>query len=130
MSTPTGASAVPFSIGVDDPEMLPEREFPGEILTGEPTMTIAEIWESADKSQWRGIWQVEPGSFTWTFPGDEFFVVTSGRATVERANGAPIELIAGSVAIFKPGDVTTWTVHETLRKALHIGGLPSTESLS
>lgn len=129
MSEAIGRSAVPFSVQVDDITMVPEPEFPGEVLAGNPIMTIAEIWESEDRSQWRGIWQVEPGTFTWTFPGDEFFVVTSGHATVERANGAPLELVTGSVAIFHPGDVTTWTVHKTLRKALHIGGLPAVTAL-
>lgn len=128
MSKPIGISAIPFSIEINDIEMVPELEFPGEVLAGDPQMTIAEIWESPDRSQWRGVWQVEPGTFTWTFPGDEFFVVTSGHATVERANGAPLELVAGSVAIFNPGDVTTWTVHSTLRKALHIGALPPAAS--
>ncbi|WGD37614.1 cupin domain-containing protein [Lysinibacter sp. HNR] len=126
MSISSGINDVPFSVGVDSVVLEPELTFPGEVLEGDPRMTIGEIWESADRTQWRGIWQVEPGKFTWTFPGDEFFVVTSGHATVERENGEPLELVAGMVAIFNPGDVTTWTVHETLRKALHLGGLPET----
>lgn len=125
MSTHTGVHAVPFSVEANEVVLEPELTFPGEVLAGDPKMTIAEIWESPDRTQWRGIWQVEPGTFTWTFPGDEFFVVISGRATIERANGEALELVPGSVAIFNPGDVTTWTVHETLRKALHIGGLPA-----
>lgn len=124
MNEKPGVLTPPLSVDVDAVALEPELAFPGKVLEGDPKMSIAEIWATADGAQWRGIWQVEPGKFTWTFPGDEFFVVTSGRATVEHANGAPLELMAGSVAIFNAGDFTTWTVHETLRKALHLGNLP------
>jgi uncharacterized cupin superfamily protein len=45
------------------------------------------------------------------------FVVLSGEATVDFADGTPsLELRAGSIGRLAAGARTTWTVRETLRK--------------
>lgn len=51
---------------------------------------------------------------------NELFVVVSGRATVEVEGGGTLEVGPGSACVLREGDRTTWTVHETLRKAYHI----------
>jgi uncharacterized cupin superfamily protein len=77
------------------------------------------LWESADGKQVRGIWQITPGVVTDT-EANELFVVVSGRATIEVEGGDVIEVGPGDAAVLREGDRTTWTVHETLRKAYHI----------
>src|SRR5258708_18799927 len=99
--------------------------FPAQSSRANRPMTVQVVWTSPDKDQLRGIWEVLPGKFTWFFDVDEFFVVVSGRATVELIDGRTLELVPGSVAIFKQGDQTTWTVHEALRKGYHMSGLNS-----
>jgi len=114
---------VPLAVEIVGADLVPDLVFPGEVLAGDPAMAVQIIWESPDQDQLRGIWEVHPGQFTWRFDVDEFFVVVSGRATVETAGAPTLELVPGSVVIFKPGDRTTWTVHETLRKGYHMAGL-------
>jgi len=114
---------VPLAVEISGADLAPDPNFPGEVLAGDPVMTGRQIWASPDQDQLRGIWEVRPGRFTWRFDVDEFFVVVSGRATVETAGAPTLELVPGSVVIFKPGDRTTWTVHETLRKGYHMAGL-------
>jgi len=116
---------VPLAVEIVGADLVPDLEFPGEVLAGDPAMAVQTIWESPDKDQLRGIWEVRPGQFTWRFDVDEFFVVVSGAATVETVGAETLHLVPGSVAIFKPGDRTTWTVHETLRKGYHMAGLNS-----
>ncbi|RKT04093.1 hypothetical protein BX286_2037 [Streptomyces sp. 3211.6] len=117
-------SAAPASFAVSvtdvpDGELEAEDLDPAQIVSGAPVVTGKVLWESEDGSQIRGIWQITPGVVTDT-EADELFVVVSGRATVEVEGGATLELGPGSACVLRKGDRTTWTVHETLRKAYHI----------
>lgn len=63
-----------------------------------------------------GIWEMSAGSMR-DVEADEFFVVISGNATVEFADGTPtLHLRAGSVARLAEGTHTLWTVTAALRK--------------
>jgi uncharacterized cupin superfamily protein len=63
----------------------------------------------------RGIWQITPGTVR-DVEVDELFVVVSGRATVEIADGPTLELAPGVLGVLRAGDRTVWRIHETLRK--------------
>ncbi|MEU6209732.1 cupin domain-containing protein [Streptomyces sp. NPDC047023] len=108
-----------FAVTVADVELEPEDLDPAQIVSGAPVVTGGVLWESADGTQVRGIWQITPGVVT-DVEADELFVVVSGRATVEVEGGATLELGPGSACVLREGDRTTWTVHETLRKAYQI----------
>ena len=63
-----------------------------------------------------GVWEMTPGVMR-DVEKDEVFVVLSGSATVEFADGAaPLVLSAGDVVRLAAGTETVWTVTETLRK--------------
>ncbi|MGW0389619.1 cupin domain-containing protein [Streptomyces sp. NPDC003042] len=124
MSTSDRGPAAPASFAVSvadvpDAELEAEDLDPGQIVSGAPVVTGKVLWESEDGSQIRGIWQITPGVVTDT-EADELFVVVRGRATIEVAGGATLEVGPGSACVLREGDKTTWTVHETLRKAYHI----------
>ncbi|MGC0328355.1 putative cupin superfamily protein [Streptomyces sp. SAI-170] len=108
-----------FALHIPDATLEPEPLDPAQIVSGTPEVTGKVVWESADGKQLRGIWQITPGVVTDT-EADELFVVISGRATVEVENGPTLEVGPGDMAILRAGDRTTWTVHETLRKAYAI----------
>ncbi|MFF3495205.1 cupin domain-containing protein [Streptomyces sp. NPDC002795] len=108
-----------FAVRVPDVDLEPEPLDPAQILSGAPEVTGKVLWESADGKQVRGIWQITPGVVTDT-EANELFVVVSGRATVAVEGGESLELGPGTAAVLREGDRTTWTVHETLRKAYHI----------
>ncbi|MFE2480098.1 cupin domain-containing protein [Streptomyces sp. NRRL F-2747] len=108
-----------FAVSVPDAELEVEDLDPGQILSGEPVVTGKVLWESPDGTQVRGIWQITPGVVTDT-EANELFVVVSGRATIEVEGGETLEVGPGSACVLREGDKTTWTVHETLRKAYHI----------
>ncbi|MCX4991679.1 MULTISPECIES: cupin domain-containing protein [unclassified Streptomyces] len=108
-----------FAVHIPDAELEPEPLDPAQIVSGDPAVTGKVLWESADGKQLRGIWQITPGVVTDT-EANELFVVVSGRATIEVEGGDVIEVGPGDAAFLREGDRTTWTVHETLRKAYHI----------
>lgn len=63
-----------------------------------------------------GIWEMSPGVMT-DVEADEAFVVLSGSATVDFADGTPtLTLGPGDVVRLAAGAETTWTVTEPLRK--------------
>ena len=67
-----------------------------------------------------GIWEMSGGAMR-DIESDEYFVVLSGRATVQilEADGfgaQELRLVPGSVARLHAGMSTLWTVTETLRK--------------
>jgi len=109
-----------LAINVSNLELEPDPLRPDQIVSGTPEVSGKVLWESRDGKRCRGIWQITPG-VARDIEGDEIFVVTSGRATVERQDtGEIIELAPGMVAILDAGAPTLWTVHETLRKAYQI----------
>ncbi|MCX5527897.1 cupin domain-containing protein [Streptomyces bobili] len=108
-----------FALHIADADLEPEPLDPGQIVSGAPEVSGKVVWESADGRQVRGIWQITPGVVTDT-EADELFVVISGSATVEVEGGATLRVGPGDMAVLRAGDRTTWTVHETLRKAYAI----------
>ncbi|MFI6050174.1 cupin domain-containing protein [Streptomyces violascens] len=118
-SDPGPLASASFAVRVCDAELEPEPLDPEQIVSGAPEVTGKVLWESADGKQIRGIWQITPGVVTDT-EADELFVVVSGRATVEVEGGDTLEIGPGDACVLREGDRTTWTVHETLRKAYHI----------
>ncbi|WP_371792573.1 cupin domain-containing protein [Streptomyces sp. NBC_01471] len=108
-----------FAVHIPDADLEPEPLDPGQIVSGDPVVTGKVLWESADGTQLRGIWQITPGVVTDT-EADELFVVVSGRATVVVEGGETLRIGPGDGCVLREGDRTTWTVHETLRKAYHI----------
>ncbi|MGW6855349.1 cupin domain-containing protein [Streptomyces xanthophaeus] len=121
---PAAPASGPASFAVSvpdfpDAELETEELDPEQVVSGAPVVTGKLLWESPDGKQLRGIWQITPGVVTDT-EADELFVVVSGRATIEVEGGATLEVGPGSACVLREGDRTTWTVHETLRKAYHI----------
>ncbi|MDR6980236.1 putative cupin superfamily protein [Streptomyces sp. 3330] len=122
MSTDSGPGGPPtpsFVVHIPDAGLDPEPLDPGQIVAGNPEVTGKVVWESADGRQIRGIWQITPGVVTDT-EADELFVVISGSATIEAEGGPTLTVGPGDLAVLREGDRTTWTVHETLRKAYAI----------
>ncbi|MFD9539467.1 cupin domain-containing protein [Streptomyces sp. NPDC060022] len=115
-------------VHVPDTELEPEPLSPAQIISGTPEVTGKVVWESVDGRRLRGVWQITPGTVTDT-EEDEMFVVLSGAATIEVEGGPTLTVGPGDLAVLRKGDRTTWTVHETLRKAYAIdleeGGTPS-----
>lgn len=113
------AGPASFAVHIPDAELEAEPLDPAQIVSGDPVVTGKLLWESEDGKQLRGIWQITPGVVTDT-EANELFVVVSGRATVVVEGGATLEIGPGDACVLREGDRTTWTVHETLRKAYHI----------
>jgi uncharacterized protein len=83
-------------------------------LGGEPTTAAADIGEFGGLEV--GVWEMTQGVMS-DVEADEVFVVLSGSATVEFADGTdPLRLGPGDVVRLAAGAETVWTVTETLRK--------------
>jgi uncharacterized cupin superfamily protein len=93
---------------------------PAEWITqGQPDASGMVLAKSDDSRVVRGIWDCTPGQFRWNFTYDETLVVIKGRATVELASAETVVLNPGDMAFFRRGQSSTWTIHESLRKAFH-----------
>lgn len=119
-TTPATCTPAPFSVRVEDVELTRDTRFPGEVLAGDPVMGTAVLWASPDRAVVRGVWQAEPGRFTWEFPRNETLVVVRGSARVTVEGGPELTLNPGDVAAFRTGDRTVWEVTESLRKVFFI----------
>jgi uncharacterized protein len=116
-----------IAVDISSVELTPDPLKPEQIISGNPEVSGAVLWESPDGKRYRGIWQITPGVAV-DIDGDEIFVVVSGRADVELIDtGEVLELRPGTVGILSPGTKTRWTVYETLRKAYQIDYFESTE---
>ena len=77
------------------------------------------VWESEDGRIIRGVWQISPGVVVDT-EAHEMFVVIAGRATIAIDGGNTFDVGPGDMGVLEQGARSTWTVHETLRKAYQI----------
>ncbi|AUY50293.1 MULTISPECIES: cupin domain-containing protein [Streptomycetaceae] len=108
-----------FALHIPTADLDPDPLDPAQIVSGSPEVSGRVLSESPDGRQLRGIWQITPGVVT-DVEADELFVVLSGRATIEIDGGPTLHVGPGDCAVLRAGDRTTWTVHETLRKAYAI----------
>jgi uncharacterized protein len=83
-------------------------------VSGDPSTATHDLGQIGSSEF--GIWEMSVGVMT-DVEADELFVVLSGSATIEFADGSPTLTIgAGDVVRLAAGSATTWTVTETLRK--------------
>jgi len=76
-----------------------------------------------------GVWQCTPGSFEYTYPGDEICTLIEGRISVVDEDGRTHEYGPGDTFYTRKGEVVMWTVIETVRKVFHIHD-PDAEELA
>lgn len=112
------------------------RVRPEETIIDLRPIDRTQVVEGLPRAGWRmlgsipgidvGVWEHTPGIST-DVEEDEVFLVLSGRATVSVDDGESIEFSAGDVGILRAGAITTWVVHETLRKVFigRTGGHPA-----
>lgn len=122
--------SAPFALDVADAVLTEYPLDPEQIHAGDPrvaSLTLHEAFDPATgRTVERGIWEITPGVVA-DVEADELFVVLSGRATIEFADGPTLEVGPGSVAVLPEGAVTLWTVHETLRKVYQITSAAESE---
>jgi uncharacterized protein len=83
-------------------------------ISGEPRTGVSTLGEFGGLEV--GVWEMTPGVMR-DVEADEVFVVLSGSATVEFADGtSSLHLGPGDVVRLAQGTETVWTVTETLRK--------------
>ncbi len=83
-------------------------------VTGDPRTGVVELGRFAGLDI--GIWEMTPGVMR-DIEAEEVFVVLSGAATVDFADGsAPLPLGPGDVVRLTAGTETAWTGTETLRQ--------------
>ena len=76
-----------------------------------------------------GVWECTPGSFEYTYPGDEICTLLTGKISLIDENGRNHDYKAGDTFYMRKGEVATWTVKETVRKIFHIHD-PDAEELA
>lgn len=91
-----------------------------EAVPAEQSIAGAPHTAARSLAQWHGLdvgnWEMTPGTMS-DVEADEVFVVLSGSATVEFADGDPtLRIGPGDVVRLAAGARTVWTVAETLRK--------------
>jgi hypothetical protein len=125
MEDPPPASSGSFVLPAAAVQLEPAELDPATILEGSPEVTERTVWASPDGRRARGVWQITPGVVT-DVEVDEVFVVLSGRATIEIADGPTLEVGPGDLCVLAQGARTVWRVHETLRKvfAVSVPGEP------
>ena len=109
----TDVARVVRASALADSELEVDAIDPAKVVSGDPEVRVLPLHDSDDLAI--GVWQHSTGVST-DVEADEVFVVLSGRATVEVADGPTLELGPGDVGLLPAGAGTTWTVHETLRK--------------
>ncbi len=109
----TDVARVVRASALADSELEVDAIDPAKVVSGEPEVRVLPLHDADDLAV--GVWQHSTGVSS-DVEADEVFVVLSGRATVEVADGPTLEIGPGDVGLLPAGARTTWTVHETLRK--------------
>ncbi len=91
-----------------------------QIIAGAPTTALRTLTEIRGVEV--GVWEMSTGGMR-DVEADEVFVVLSGSARVEFADGSPaLDVGPGDVVHLAAGTETVWTVTETLRKVYLTAG--------
>jgi uncharacterized protein len=107
-------AALPLIRDADRVEL--EDTGPLEEATGKEMKTSGlTLWEGSDDAE-AGIWECTSGPSRWELETNEFVHVLSGRMTVTRDGGSPVELGPGDTALFEKGWSGTWEIQTTIRK--------------
>jgi uncharacterized cupin superfamily protein len=109
----TSTAHVVHAAVLDDSDLDLDELDDAKVVTGAPVLRSLALHDTDDLAV--GIWQHSVG-VSRDVEADEIFVVLSGRATVEVADGPTLEIGPGDVGLLPAGAETTWTIHETLRK--------------
>jgi uncharacterized protein len=95
-------------------DLDPQPVAPDQAVSGLPRTGVQALTEFGGLEV--GVWEMTPGVMS-DVESDEVFVVLSGSATVEFADGGEtMQLGAGDVVRLSAGARTVWSVTETLRK--------------
>jgi uncharacterized cupin superfamily protein len=109
------APGAPFALAAAELALEPGTLSAEQILEGIPRIAERTVWTSPDGRVETGVWEITPGVCT-DVEADEVFLVISGHARVEVADGPTLELGPGVLGAFSAGARTIWRVTETLRK--------------
>ena len=98
---------------------LAETIPPGtEVLAGDPAARVRTLGAVGELEV--GLWSLTPGTVR-DVEADEIFIVLEGSGRVTFEDGASIDLAPGVVVRLAAGEVTEWTVTETIRK-IYVSG--------
>jgi uncharacterized protein len=116
--TPTfTASSLTFS----EADVKPLGQPTAEPLDAAITTRARVLSEDLDGRIKTGTWECEVGRSRWEFVDrGEFIHVLSGRMVCTEDGAEPVELVAGSTAVFPLGWQGEWDVTQTLRKVFTI----------
>lgn len=83
-----------------------------------------DAFTSDDEAFTCGLWEREPGTWSFERPHDEVAYFLEGSADVETDDGRVLPVGAGDVFVTPKGSKGTWRVHETIAKffAIYSGG--------
>ena len=102
-------------------EAKPLGQPTAEPLTGAITTRARVLGEDLDGRIKTGTWECEVGRSRWEFTDrGEFIHVLSGSMVCTEDGHEPVELTAGSTAVFPLGWRGEWDVTQTLRKVFTI----------
>ena len=117
MTSTFTASTLTFT----DAEAKPLGQPTAEPLTGEITTRARVLLEDLDGRITTGTWECEVGTSRWEFVDrGEFIHVLTGSMTCTEDGHEPVELTAGSTAVFPLGWRGEWHVRQRLRKVFTI----------
>lgn len=89
-----------------------------EVLEGDPQAEVALICEEEQGEQmlYVGMFRAQPSRFRYDYLGDECVHVLEGHVTVTADSGESVDLLPGTMTVFRKGTRTIWHVRETVRE--------------
>lgn len=90
-------------------------------LGGDITVRKEIFFTDEDHGIISGTWEIEPSQSRWEFTDrGEVVTIISGHMTVQQDGEEPVELTAGTTAVYPLGWKGVWTAHELTRKVFVI----------
>ena len=71
-------------------------------------------------SEWP-VWSCDVSEFDWQYDQREVCYLLEGEVVVTPEDGAPVELVAGDLAVFPAGLSCNWQVSKPVRKHYRLG---------
>lgn len=111
MSTPQIVSIDEKDTVRKDYLLAPER-----LISGNPQLTLWELFSDSSRNFSVGVWQGDVGTWTINYNKDEYCEILEGKSVLTNHDGVRVTVMKGDRFVIPRGFSGTWQVVESTKK--------------
>ena len=110
--------SAPKIVPIDQKDTLRNDYFlaPERLISGNPKLTLWELYSDSSGNFSVGVWQGDVGTWTINYKKDEYCEILEGKSVLTNHDGVRVTVIKGERFVIPKGFSGTWQVVEPTKK--------------